>query len=488
MDMMAWRTWEDATFEEAARANKPLFLWIDYRGCRACARMEAESFSDSTIAEQLHRHYIPIRIDRDEYPDVDHHFQRLFVAMTGKERGWPLTLFLSPDNIPLYVTAYVPPQTQDGMMGMDALPELVARQYAADPIQLASKGHTALQELAPHTSVTATRIDPDALAATLRTHILEVYDAAHGGYGGEPKQLHVALLKAALALHHYDHEVEPLHALSHTLDRMAETPIWDDEQGGYFCCTDDAAWMAPQRRKNMAENAIMAIVLLRMGHATGEERYREQAYRICDWALEQMMDPEHRMVYAGVIDGGIDRRIFTAPNALMATALLLAARHREQYRPDALGLLANTMEQMRSGPDLLHRIGDERGVTYLVDYAALSAALLAAWDVTGNRHFIATAGEIGSAAIRRFYDNGRWGVGDGVWHDPTLFVDAALPSPAATMVMVLHRLDALLDHAYAPFVEQTLAVASYALMRRPITKAGMAEAALRVYGSVEDPR
>jgi len=482
MAEIQWQEWKNETFERAEAEGKALFVWIQYRGCRACGKMAEESFSDALIVERLHADFIPIRIDRDERPDIDRHFQRVFSVMLGKEGGWPLTLFLRPDKKPLYVSAYVPPEARDGMMGLGELLDLVARARAEDPAGFGRKGEEALRELTPPVTIEATRIDPKALATMLRKQILNVYDAKHGGYGEGPKYLHVALLKAALVLQDVEGEVEPIHSLRHTLERLMAAPMWDAETGGLYCCALDEAWQVPQRRKSLAENAIMAIIYLRTAEATGEMLYRETAYRICDWALEKMQDGVSGLLYTGEIEGEVDQRIFTAPNALMAAALMMAAQSEDRYRPDALGLLNALMDRMLSGVQLRHQLRGEDTVTYLVDYAALSAALLAAYDLTGNQHFVATSGEIASAAIRRFYDKGRWGVGDGEWNDPTVFVDTTLPSPAATITMVLHRLSELLDKAYTPFVEQTLAVASYELMRRPVAKAGMAEAALRVYG------
>ncbi len=488
MQGIKWKKWNDAAFEQARKEAKPVFLWIEYRGCRACAQMADESFGDLAITTRLNRDYVPIRIDRDERPDIDRHYQRVFSTMLGKEGGWPLSLFLSAEKKPLYVSAYIPSEARDGMMGMGDLLDVIVRKYTEDPEAFGRKGEEALSALRPRDSVEATHIDPKALATTLRKQILDVYDTQYGGYGESPKHLHVALLKTVLVLHEVEGEAEPILSLRATLEHLMDSPMWDNERGGFFCCSLDEAWQMPQRRKSLAENAILAIVLLRTADATGEMLYRERAYQICDWGLERIREKPTRLLCAGEIDGEIDRRIFAAPNALMAAALMRAAQTQERYRPEALGLLNALMEQMLSGAQLRHQLGEPDTVTYLVDYAALAAAQLGAYDLTGNHHFVATAGEIASAAIRRFYDRGYWAVGDGEWSDPTVFVDTTLPSPAATITIVLHRLSELLDKAYTPFVEQTLAVASYELMRRPIAKAGMAEAALRVYGSKSEER
>ena len=484
-ETIKWEQWSEETFARARDEGRVVFLWITYRGCRACAQMEEKSFADPKIVEMIQMQFVPIRVDRDEHPDIDRHFQRVFGVMLGKEEGWPLSLFLAPDRTPLYVAAYVPDEARDGMMGLETLLDLVAKKYADDPEEFAAKGKEALVQLMPKQNIEATQIDPDALSKVLSQQIVDVYDFEHGGYGQTPKHHHVSLLMAAIELHTYAGEVEPLHSLRHTLDAMLEAPIWDGEAGGFYCCTLDEAWQIPQKRKSLAENAILALVLMRTDQALsgGAPHYREAAYRIGDWALHSMKDAESGLCINGVIDGEDDARIFAAPNALMATALLTMARYEERYRPDALELLHRLMETMLSGFQLRHQHGAPDTTTYLVDYAALGLALLAAYDLTQNEHFLATAGEIAGAAIRRFYDRGFWAVGDGEWSDPTVFVDTTLPSPASTIIHVLHRLSKELDEDYAPFVHQTLAVASYQLMRRPIAKAGMAELALQVYGS-----
>ncbi len=487
MEQIAWREWGETALSEAREGGKPLFLWITYRGCRACEQMEEESFTDPKILTMIHARFVPIRVDRDEHPDIDRHFQRVFGLMLGKEEGWPLSLFLDPDRTPLYVAAYVPREARDGMMGLETLLDLVARKYADDPEAFAQKGREALAQLRPRQSLDATQIDPKTLSTVLHRQILEVYDAEHGGYGETPKHHHAALLMTALALDTYTGEVEPLHSLRHTLDTMLEAPIRDGEAGGFYCCTLDAAWQIPQKRKSLAENALFARVLLRTDRHinAATPHYRDAAYGIGEWALHSMRDAESGLCYHGVIDGEEDRRIFTAPNALMAATLLIAAQSEERFRPDALELLHQLMETMLSGFQLRHQLGTPDTTTYLVDYAALSLALLAAYDLTQNEHFLATAGEIAGAAIRRFYDRGFWAVGDGEWNDPTVFVDTPFPSPAAMITHALHRLSQELDGDYAPFVHQTLAVSSYQLMRRPITKAGMAEVALQVHGKAE---
>ena len=479
MAICNWNSWDQSIFELARKERKPIFLWITYRGCRACAQMEEESFVHEGILKKLSEHFVTLRVDRDEHPDIDRHFQRLFSVMLGKEEGWPLTFFLTPDKTPLYAAAYVPSEARDGMMGLGEMLDLVAQKYADDPEGFAEKGRETLAQLKLPTQIQATRIDPKALSVILRKQILETYDSELGGYGDAPKQLHVALYKAALKLNDLEGEVEPIHSLRHTLDAMLASAIWDAEAGGFYCCTLDREWQVPQRRKLLAENAIMASVLIDIDRAVGgEERYRNAAYRICDWALEAMREDETGLWMTGTIDHAKDERIFAAPNALMTRALLQAAKSEDRYRPEALASLNRLIKHMTSGAQIQHQYGASDAVTYLVDYAALGVALLAAYDLTENKQFVATAGEYASAAIRRFYDNGRWGVGDGEWSDPMVFVDTMLPSAAATMIMVLTRLADLLDHDYRPFVDQTLAVASYQLMRRPIAKAGMAEAAL----------
>ena len=481
MEAIRWAQWGNAALEQARKEQRAVFLWITYQGCWACAQMEEESFADSKIVERLNTHFVPIRIDRDERPDLDRHFQRVFTTMLGKEEGWPLTLFLDPDRIPLYAAAYVPPEARDGMMGLGSMLELVARKYAEDRPTLLAKGEEVLAQLTMPASLTATRLDRQVLGATFADQFREVYDEEHAGLGRAPKYLRVSTLEAALGWGEQVEESGLSDRVSETLDTMLASEVWDEAEGGWYCCALDAAWHIPQHRKRLGENARMIVLLLRAGNIFDEPRYTEAAIRIADWARALMQDRQTKLFYAGTLEESIDRRLFLAPNAMMATALCQLAHQEDRFRPDALGTLHAVMEHFQKGDDLVHQYAEETGVTFFEDYVGLAQAFLAAHDLTGNQQFSLSASTFVHAAIRRFYQHGFWHVGDGEFRDPSPFVDGEFFSPVGEMIGILNRLSREVDPGYKPFADQTLSVASYDLMRHPISQAKMVESVWDIF-------
>jgi len=472
-----WNAWESAAFDRAERENKPIFLWITYQGCRACAQMEQESFDDEAVAAKLAEDFVAIRVDRDERPDIDRHFQRVFSTMLGKEEGWPLSLFLAPDTTPLYAAAYVPLEARDGMMGLGLMLELIVQKYDQDRSTLIDKGKEVLGQLTLPATLQATRLDREALGGTFAQQFKEVYDEEHTGLGDAPKFLRVTTLEAALRWGNEAKDAALLERVSQTLDTMLAAPVWDEAEGGFYVGALDAAWQIPQRRKSLGENARMMVLLLRAGDVFENLHYIESAVRIADWALAQMQDRRTKLFHTGVQEEGIDHRLFLTPNAMMATALCQLANREDRFRPDALGTLQRVMEHFQKGDDLGHQYDAEISVTFFEDYVWLAKAFLAAYDLTANHEFSLSASTYVHAAIRRFYQQGFWQVGDGEFRDPSPFIDGEFSSPIGEMIAVLNRLSIEVDTGYKPFADQTLSVASYDLMRHPISQAKMAESA-----------
>jgi len=474
-----WRNWDQNALDDAHREAKPLLLWITYRGCQACARMEEESFSDATIAGKIREDFVAIRVDRDEYPDIDRHFQRVFSVMLGKEEGWPLTLFLTPEGAPLYAAAYVPPQSQDGMMGMETLLDLVAKKYAEDPAGFADKGIQALEQLKPPLQIEATRIDPDVLVMTLSQQLQEVYDPRFGGYGQGPRRLHPSVYELILSLQATPHGPELTRSLYHTLDTMLRSPIWD---GSFYEGSMDEEWQVPVRRKSLTANARMLSVLIGAARSADDpDKYQDAARAIGRWCVETMQDTKSGLRRHGWIDGTMDGRFFAASNARAVQALFELSRLDAHFRPDAQAWLDRLMETMAGPRGITHGLRCDHSTQYLIDYAAISGASLAAYDATGTRAYLDTAADFASAALQKFYDRGRWHVAEGSWDDPVDFRDISGVSPAAEMAHVLYRLSQLFDKGYLPFVTRTLEVASYDLMRNPLNHARLSQMAMEVF-------
>ncbi len=481
MEQIKWQQWEEATFEKARREDKALFLWIEYFGCRACRRMEREGLRGPAAIELINERFIPIKVSREEHPDIDKHFQRVFTTMTGRDEGWPLSIYIDPDKVPLYAASYIPAEASDGMMSLYQIAELIAKRYAKDRETLLSKGRDVLDRLKPKLSIEATRIDREILRDRFVRQIKEVYDSQNKGFGEGRKYLHASATLTALDCCNFDNKYELTGIVTEVLDTMLSSPVWDSRYGGFFCCSLDDSWSVPLRRKDLSENALMVLVLLKAEDIKNESRYAEAAYKIGEWALGKMKDTGTGLFYNANDSESTDRRVFASSNAMMIKALLELSRRNDRFHVDALAAVNTLMLRMVSGADIRHQLDNDNTVTYLTDYATVADMLLSAAKVSDNNNYLLDAAETANAAIRRFYDKGFWSVGDGQFADPCGFADSALPSPAAVIVSVLARLSKEIDKAYEPFVRQTFEVSSYELMRKPISKAKMVDAVLKYY-------
>jgi uncharacterized protein YyaL (SSP411 family) len=158
--------------------------------------------------------------------------------------------------------------------------------------------------------------------------------------------------------------------------------------------------------------------------------------------------------------------------------MLRLSKSNSYFHPEAMGLMSKLMDLVTIGDEIYHQAGKDGSDLYLEDYAAMAEAMISASELNGNDNFMISASEVAGAAIRKFYNNGFWIISDGDFGDPVSFLDTNVPSPAAAMTMVLGRLGVETDRAYMPFVHRTFMVASYNLMRQPVSMSSMTQAAL----------
>ena len=553
-----WYPWGEEAFEKARREGKAIFLSVGYSSCHWCHVMERESFENPELAEILNRHFVSIKVDREERPDIDKHFQEVFVTMNGRAGGWPLSIFMTPEKIPFYSATYIPPEPRYGMMGFGELLETIAAKYAKERETLIQKGEEVLEFLKPKNKIQATKIERK-LEEIVVKQIKQVYEPKFGGFGGAPKFPHASTLRLALALLKLrpDEELEAI--LTHTLDSMTLGGLYDLVDGGFCRYSTDEAWLVPHFEKMSYDNALMAEVLIKAWHQTGIERYRKIALETLDFMMERMMendlffsasdadtegeegkyfvydyrealkafeaagieDPEAIARRLSITPEGnfegkniprlqrpedrddpwirdalkvlatlrrdrrypfIDRKVQSSWNAMVIRSLFIAGRTETRYREQAVRSLEALEAKMASGVTLYHSALIDRepqAVGFLEDYAWWGSALLEGYRSTLEERFLIRAVELANEAIRRFYDGGRWRIDDGEFRERADDTDAGYPSSMAVMTEFLLGVRALIDPVYEKFVARTLEVHSYQLMRQPISRPTLAEAAIR---------
>ncbi len=262
---IAWQPWGEEAFAEAARHDLPIFLSIGYASCHWCHVMAAESFEDALIAELLNEHYVPIKVDREQWPDVDAFYMQACVALQG-QGGWPLNVFLLPDRRPFYAASYLPAGTRKGQPGLCGLLSRITGMWDGDRGKLMEWADQLTNALACTGS--AARADQEApsvpsLSSRLESELLRTEDREHGGIGGSPKFPNAPALRFLLCRTQRRATVDASCRMAmRALRAMAQGGIRDHVGHGFFRYTVDSAWRTPHFEKMLQDNALLALAYL----------------------------------------------------------------------------------------------------------------------------------------------------------------------------------------------------------------------------------
>ena len=284
-----WYPWGDEAFAAARERDVPLLISIGYAACHWCHVMAHESFDDASVAAQMNAHFVNVKVDREERPDVDAVYMSAVQALTGSG-GWPMTVVTTPDGRPWFAGTYFPPSDRHGLPGFPRLLTALAdawRERRDEVVASAAQITERLGQLAAAPSGDpATARAAHAALATLRRS----FDDAHGGFGGAPKFPPHTALRWLLERPESDDGVGPsaAHMLRHTLLRMTDGGIHDQLLGGFARYSVDEFWLVPHFEKMLYDNALLLPLLARGAARWGEPRLYEAALGVMRWALDDM--------------------------------------------------------------------------------------------------------------------------------------------------------------------------------------------------------
>jgi uncharacterized protein YyaL (SSP411 family) len=294
---VAWWAWGDEPFEEARRTGKPVFLSIGYSTCHWCHVMERESFEDEEIAHFLNRHFVAIKLDREERPDVDAVYMTAVQALTGGG-GWPMSVFLDADRRPFFAGTYFP--ARDGDRGpskgfLSILRELVAV-WEKDPGRVRGAA-TALADAVRTALSGAPGEEERGLPGTRpieeAVRFFEgVFDPVHGGVNRAPKFPSNVPVRLLLRHHRRTQDPSSLHMALFTLERMAAGGLMDQVGGGFHRYSTDERWLVPHFEKMLYDNALLAVAYLEAWQVTGRRDLARVARQTLDYLLREMASPE----------------------------------------------------------------------------------------------------------------------------------------------------------------------------------------------------
>jgi uncharacterized protein YyaL (SSP411 family) len=293
-----WYPWGDEAFADARRHGLPVFLSVGYSTCHWCHVMEEESFEDLEIARFLNEHYVAIKVDREERPDVDTVYMTAVTALSG-HGGWPMSVWLDAERHPFFAGTYVPPR--DGERGAPrgflSILQALAELYRDDPQRVAA----AAQSITAAIGATMTKTGGDAAGDALpgavvlnaAAHFYErAYDAVNGGVRGAPKFPSSLPVRLLLRQHHRTGDAASLQMAEHTLEMMAAGGMHDQLGGGFHRYSTDERWLVPHFEKMLYDNALLALAYVDAWQVTKRRDFARVLRTTLDYVLREMTSPE----------------------------------------------------------------------------------------------------------------------------------------------------------------------------------------------------
>jgi uncharacterized protein YyaL (SSP411 family) len=286
-----WYPWGQEAFDEARAQDKPVLLSIGYSTCHWCHVMEKESFSDPGIAALMNSRFICIKVDREERPDIDNIYMSAVVAITGRG-GWPLTVFLTPDQKPFYGGTYFPPEDRWGISGLKTVIASVADAWENRRAEVTRSGEMLTEALGGRSAggADAVSLGEDTLRAAY-AHFKSTFDRERAGFGSAPKFPMGHNLSFLLRYADREEESDALTMVERSLGAMADGGMYDQIGGGFHRYSTDDYWRIPHFEKMLYDQAILSKAYLEAYQATGKERYADIARETLDYVLRDMTDP-----------------------------------------------------------------------------------------------------------------------------------------------------------------------------------------------------
>ncbi|GLZ35552.1 hypothetical protein Lesp02_77390 [Lentzea sp. NBRC 105346] len=283
-----WWEWSPAAFEEARARNVPVLLSIGYAACHWCHVMAHESFEDASVASYLNEHFVPVKVDREERPDIDAVYMEVTQAMTG-HGGWPMTVFLTPAAEPFHAGTYYPPSPQPGMPSFRQVLEAVTAAWTQQHSEILESAAAVVSEISRRSlPLPPSAVDGAALDGAV-VSLLGEFDRRNGGFGGAPKFPPSMVLEFLLRNHERTGSVEALSMATVTADAMANGGMYDQLGGGFARYSVDASWTVPHFEKMLYDNALLLRFYTHLCRLSDNPRYRQVVSQTASFLLRDML-------------------------------------------------------------------------------------------------------------------------------------------------------------------------------------------------------
>ena len=434
-----WHPWGDAAFAEARRRGVPVFLSIGYSTCHWCHVMEVESFEDEEIARFLNEHYVCMKVDREERPDIDAVYMTAVQSLTGSG-GWPMSLWLTPERAPFFGGTYFP--SRDGERGvrrgfltllreLDQTYRQDAGRVAREADSLVASVRRELEGGIPGLSVASPAPPADPIDATIIPRAVARYkrafDSENGGMRGAPKFPSSLPVRLLLRDHRRTGDADALRMATLTLEKLAAGGIYDQIGGGFHRYATDSEWMVPHFEKMLYDNALLAVAYLEAYQVSARPIFARVARETLDYLLREMTSPDGGFYSATDADSdGQEGKFFVWSDAELRSILGPSAeRFARFYGVTPLGNFEGRNILHVPHPDESEQVAlaDERAKLYAVRAGrvppAVDRKVLAAWNglaisafaiagrVLGEERYVAAAARAATLVTTRMRVGGR---------------------------------------------------------------------------------
>lgn len=285
-----WYPWNEESLNKSKSEDKPIFLSVGYSACHWCHVMAHESFEDEEIAQILNTNFVNIKVDREERPDIDEIYQKVCQLATGNG-GWPLSVFLTPDQKPFYVGTYFPKYSRYGIPGFATILETLSTTYKQkkNDIEIATKEFmNSLIESSGNLVKGSLKEIEKSILDESAINLLQIADPIHGGFGQAPKFPNTTNLLFLLRYYHFSQNSQFLHFVEFTANKIASGGIHDHVGGGFARYSTDQKWLVPHFEKMLYDNALLVQLFAELYQITKKEKYREIVVKTCNYITREM--------------------------------------------------------------------------------------------------------------------------------------------------------------------------------------------------------
>jgi uncharacterized protein YyaL (SSP411 family) len=456
-----WFPWGQEAFEKAKNEDKPILLSIGYSTCYWCHRMAREAFNNKKIADFLNEHFVSIKVDREERPDIDTVYMEAAMKLT-ENVGWPLNIFLTSDKKPFFAGTYFPEEVMEGHVDFLTLLKSINKSYTTNKKFIIESAELLVEEL-QEDNVKREKIKEDILTNAIFI-MKSTFDNINGGFGEAPKFLIAQQMFFLLRYWYLYREEYVLYMVEKTLDNIAKSEIYDNESGGFYRYALNKDWSGPHYEKMLYTNALMSMAYLEAYEVMHKNKHKEVVIQTLAYMKKKLLSPEGGFYSAEDSESKgaekenkepfIDKKISASLNGLAIACFAMSGKAFEskEYIDIAENCANFIFESLYKEDGKLNSYyiqGKSSTSGYAIDYIYMVWGLIELYQATYNDDYLRKAEKLNNKVIEDFWDSKKPGIflyskdSEELIINPKEIYDGAIPSTNSVCIMNFMKLSRL---------------------------------------------